>query len=57
MKLIDLVNDVEVQGKSKYFIYDEKAERRVEVSYTKAKDKEITFMYCENDTLCIEVQN
>ena len=56
MTFIDLLlNGIEVQGKYKYYYYDEKNERRVELTYEQGKDKEINYIYCENGVLCVEV--
>lgn len=56
MTLTDfLLNNIEVQGECKYYYYDEEHERRVEITYEQAKDREINYIYCENGVLCVEV--
>lgn len=56
MKAKQLLQDVEIQTEYKVVIYDEKIDARVDVTGLEAfEDREIVYMYCENDVLYIEV--
>lgn len=51
----ELTRNIEVQVAIHCYYYDEEKEERVEISNDEAMDKAITFMYCEDNELCLEV--
>lgn len=57
MTIRDMQNDgIEIQSKVIYCYYDYEAEKRVEISVEEAADREIKYLYCENNQLYIEVE-
>lgn len=56
MTVRDLFDNVEVQSEVSIVYYDEDRNERIELQRKKALDKEIKFMYCENDVLFVEVE-
>lgn len=51
-----ILDCVDVQCAIRFYYYDYDKEQRMEVTEKEAKDKEIRFVYCEKDELCIEVE-
>lgn len=56
MKLSDFLGNIEVQSEYRVVYYDEEKNERVEISDEEAGDKEIKYVYCENNILYIEVE-
>lgn len=56
MKLYELLDEVEIQSDMKIVYYDYDKEERIEITEKRAKDKEIRYIYCEEDVLYIEVE-
>ena len=54
--LRDILNTVEIQSEVKYFCYDYEHDERIELTVQEAEDCEVKYMYCEDDTICIEVE-
>ena len=52
----DLVwNSIDVQSEVHFYYYDYTLDERFEIGMSKAANKEIRYIYCENNKLCIEV--
>ena len=49
-------NSIDVQSDVHFYYYDYAHDERIEITMEKAQDKEIRFIYCENNELCIEVE-
>lgn len=47
---------IEIQGNPIYCYYDDAAEQRANITEEEAADLEIKYIYCENNTLYIEVE-
>lgn len=56
MKLSEFLDRVEIQSECCVVYYDEDKNERVEISDKEARDKEIRFIYSENNILFIEVE-
>lgn len=56
MKLSDFLENVDIQSEYQVVYYDEDKNERVEISDEEASDKEIKYVYVENDILFIEVE-
>lgn len=54
MKIYELLYSVEIQSPIHYCYYDYDKEERIEVTKEQAEDKEITWLYSENDELYVE---
>ena len=50
-----LDSGIDIQVAVHYYYFDDGKQERVEISSENAMDKEILYMYCEHDELCIEV--
>lgn len=47
---------IEIQGNPIYCYYNEDAEQRVNITREEASDLEVKYIYCENNSLYIEVE-
>lgn len=56
MNLADILNNAYVQSEAKYAYYDYDKDERVELTYEQAKDREILYIYCENNIIFFEVE-
>lgn len=53
----EIFNEIEVQSEVCIVKFDDDKNERVELERASALEKEIRFMYCENDILYIEVES
>ena len=51
----ELLDNIEVQGVKHYCYYDYNKEERIEITYKQAYDKEVKYLYCEDNEIYIEV--
>lgn len=56
MKVYELLNNVEIQSEIQFCYYDYFKEKRIEISRSRANDKEIEYMYNERGVIYIEVE-
>jgi hypothetical protein len=57
MTIRDMQNaGIEIQGSVNYCYYDYEAEHRVVITPEEAADREIKYIYCEDEKLYIEVE-
>ena len=47
---------VDIQVEVHYYYYDYDKDERIEITKKEASDKEMKYMYCENDEIVIEVE-
>ena len=57
MKLIQLILNVEIQSEYKIVYYDYDEERRIKTTLDGNEDKDVRYMYVEDGTLYIEIEN
>ena len=57
INVYDLVNNVDVQVAIHFYYYDYDKDERIEITQKEAMDKEIKYMYCENNEICIEIES
>lgn len=57
MKLYQIFLYIEIQGDYKVVYYDYEKDERIEVDPQHYTDKEVAYMYTENNTLYIEIDN
>ena len=55
LKTYELLNNVEIQVAIHYCYYDFDSEERIEITHKEACDKEIKYLYCEDNEIYIEV--
>ena len=55
MKLYQLFLNIEIQGNYKVVYYDFEQDKRIEVKPGEYTDKDIAYLYVENDVLFIEI--
>ena len=48
---------IEIQCEIVYCCYDYETERRKEITYDEAKEKDIRYIYCEDNKIFIEIEN
>ena len=57
MTITELFNaGIEIQCEIVYCYYDYNAEKRKEITYTEAKEKDIRYIYCEDNKIFIEIE-
>lgn len=56
MKLYELLNNVEIQSDLCIVYYDYEKGERIEILESEAQDKEMRYLYSENNCLFIEVE-
>ena len=56
MKVYELINNIEIQSEIQFCYYDYFKEKRIEISRSRANDKEIEYMYNERGVIYIEVE-
>ncbi len=49
-------NSIDVQTEVHFYYYDYELDERIEIDLSTARYREIRFIYCENNELCIEVE-
>lgn len=54
MRVIDLIEQVEMQGEVTYCVFN--GSEQITLTYEKAKDRNIRYMWAEGDELFIEVE-
>lgn len=55
LKTYELLNNVEIQVAIHYCYYNFDLEERIEITKAEATDKEILYIYCEDNEIYIEV--
>lgn len=57
MQVYELLNSgADIQVGVNYYYYDHEKEERVSITYDEAENKDIAYIYCEDNELCIEVE-
>ena len=57
MKVYELLNSgADIQVGVNYYYYDHEKGERISIEYDEAEDRDIAYIYCEDDELCIEVE-
>ena len=51
----ELIRDIDVQSEVCYCYYDDNREERIEITGEQAREKEIKYLYCEDNIIYIEV--
>lgn len=57
MKLLQLILNVEIQSEFEIVYYDYDEERRIKTTIYGNEDKDVRYMYVEDEILYIEIEN